>query len=108
VKFEEGETIAAASDPAQHSVLLLSGAVSVEIDDREIATETREGTFLGAISTLTGARRFATLRAKGPVWCCLFNEAELEQLVTCNPAIAVRMVRSMADRIASGPPRARG
>jgi len=108
VKFEEGETIAAVSDPAQHSVLLLSGAVSVEIDDCEVATETREGTFLGAISTLTGAPRLATLRAKGPVWCCLFNEAELEQLVTCNPAIAVRMVRSMADRIASGPARVCG
>lgn len=107
VKFEEGETIAQVNDPAQHTVLLLSGAVGVEIDDREVAIESREGTFLGAISTLTGARRFATLRAKGPTWCCLFNEAELEQLVTCNPAIAVRMVRSMADRIASGPPRHR-
>ena len=58
-------------------------------------------------ATLTGARRHANLRAKGPAWCCLFNEAELEQLVTCNPAIAVRMIRSMSDRIASGPPRHR-
>lgn len=105
VKFEDGEPLAAVSDPAQHTVLLLSGGVRVELDDRVVAEENREGTFLGAISTLTGAQRFATLRAKGPTWCCLFNEAELEQLVTCNPAVAVRMVRSMADRIASGPPR---
>ncbi len=107
VKFQDGETIAAVTDPAQHTVLLLKGAVCVEVDEREVAVETREGTFLGAISTLTGARRQATLRARGVTWCCLFNEAELEQLVTCNPAIAVRMVRSMADRIASGPPRHR-
>ena len=107
VKFLDGETIAAVTDPAQHTVLLLKGAVCVEVDEREVAIETREGTFLGAISTLTGARRQATLRARGVTWCCLFNEAELEQLVTCNPAIAVRMVRSMADRIASGPPRHR-
>lgn len=107
VKFEDGETIAAVNDPAQHTVLLLTGGIRVEVDDREVAIETREGTFLGAISTLTGARRQATLRARGATWCCLFNEAELEQLVTCNPAIAVRMVRSMADRIASGPPRTR-
>ncbi len=105
VKFEDGETIAAVSDLAQHTVLMLTGRVRVEMDGQVIATETREGTFLGAISTLTGARRSATLRAEGPIWCCLFNEAELEQLVTCNPAVAVRMVRSMADRIASGPPR---
>ena len=107
VKFEDGETIAGIADPAQHTVLLLRGAISVEVDEREVALETREGTFLGAISTLTGARRQATLRASGTTWCCLFNEAELEQLVTCNPAVAVRMVRSMADRIASGPPRHR-
>lgn len=105
VKFDDGETIAGVSDPAQHTVLLLRGRVAVEVDERQVAVETREGTFLGAISTLTGARRHAHLRADGPVWCCLFNEAELEQLVTCNPAVAVRMVRSMADRIASGPPR---
>lgn len=107
VKFEDGETIAAVTNPAQHTVLLLSGAVRVEIDGREVAIESREGTFLGAISTLVGARRQATLRARGATWCCLFNEAELEQLVTCNPAIAVRMVRSMAERITSGPPRRR-
>ena len=34
-------------------------------------------------------------------------KAELEQLVTCNPAIAVRIIRSMAGRIAGGPPRVR-
>lgn len=107
VKFEDGETIAAVSDLAQHTVLLLRGRIAVEVDDREVAIESREGTFLGAISTLTGARRRALLRACGPTWCCLFNEAELEQLVTCNPAVAVRMVRSMADRIATGPPRPR-
>jgi serine/threonine protein kinase len=107
VKFEDGETIAGIADPAQHTVLLLRGRIVVEVDDREVAIESREGTFLGAISTLTGARRQANLRAQGATWCCLFNEAELEQLVTCNPAVAVRMVRSMADRIASGPPRHR-
>ena len=107
VKFEAGETIARVADPAQHTVLLLRGSIGVEVDGVQVARESREGTFLGAISTLTGAHRHATLRAIGPAWCCLFNEAELEQLVTCNPAVAVRMVRSMADRIATGPPRHR-
>jgi serine/threonine protein kinase len=107
VKFEDGETITSVRDPAQHTILLISGAVAVQLDGRPLALETREGTFLGAISTFTGARREADLVARGETWCCLFNEAELEQLVTCNPAIAVRMVRSMADRIASGPPRPR-
>jgi hypothetical protein len=107
VKIEDGETIAGHMDPAQHTVLLLRGRIAVEIDDVQVAIESREGTFLGSISTFSGARCEATLRALGTTWCCLFNEAELEQLVTCNPAIAVRMVRNMADRIAMGPPRHR-
>ena len=107
MSVDDGEMIAGISNPAQHTVLLLRGQVSVEIDDVEVAIESREGTFLGAISTLTGARRQANLRAKGPTWCCLFNEAELEQLVTCNPAVAVRMIRSLSGRITAGPPRDR-
>lgn len=107
VRFEDGEMIAGVSNPAQHTVLLLRGQVSVVVNDVEVAIESREGTFLGAISTLTGARREADLRAKGPTWCCLFNEAELEQLVTCNPAVAVRMIRNLSGRIANGPPRDR-
>jgi CRP-like cAMP-binding protein len=51
--------------------------------------------------------REVTLRARGTVWCCIFNEAELEQLVTCNPAVAVRMIRTLAARLAEGPPRRR-
>ena len=70
--------------------------------------ETREGSLLGAISTLTGAPRGVTLRAEGTVWACLFNEAELEQLVTCNPSVAVRLIRNMAGRIVDGPARHRG
>ena len=46
-----------------------------------------------------------TLRADGTVWACIFNEAELEQLVTCNPSVAVRLIRNMAGRIAEGPAR---
>jgi CRP-like cAMP-binding protein len=90
-----------------HTFLLLKGSVRVERDGQVLDRETREGTFLCAVSTLTGVSREVTLRAEGPVWCCIFNEAELEQLVTCNPAVAVRMIRTLAGRLAEGPPRRR-
>jgi serine/threonine protein kinase len=105
VRFEHGEVLSGANDRAHHTLLLLQGRVRVELEDRLVDIETREGSFLGAISTLTGADRTVTLRADGPVWACIFNEAELEQLVTCNPAIAVRLIRNMAGRIAGGPAR---
>jgi hypothetical protein len=105
VKFEDGEALCGVGLQAHHTFLLLHGQILVERNGRVAAVESQEGTFLGAISTLTGAPRHVTLRAEGTVWTCLFNEAELEQLVTCNPAVAVRMIRNMATRIANGPTR---
>ncbi|MEM8908900.1 MAG: hypothetical protein AAGD05_13725, partial [Bacteroidota bacterium] len=59
--------------------------------DTLLDVERQEGAMMGMISTLTGAAREATIRARGTVWTCIFNEAELEQLVTCNSSVAVRM-----------------
>jgi len=105
VKFEDGELLSGAGEQAHHTMLLIEGVVRVERGGVVVAKEEGEGTMLGAISTFSGAPRRSTLRAEGTVWTCLFNEAELEQLVTCNPSVAVRLIRAMALRIASGPPR---
>ncbi len=105
VKYEAGDLISASGEATHHTFLLLQGEVEIERDGRVIDVETREGSLMSAISTLTGAARTVTMRAKGPVWVCIFNEAELEQLVTCNSSVAVRMIRTMANRIANGPPR---
>jgi serine/threonine-protein kinase len=107
VRFEDGEVLSSRGSQALHTILLLKGAVQVEADGVVADIEDQEGTLLGAISTLTGAPRDVTLRARGTVWTCLFNEAEFEQLVTCNPAVAVRMLRSLAKRLVDGPDRHR-
>jgi len=101
-KFEDGEVPSAAGQQAHHTLLLLSGRVRVERDSKLVDLEQFEGTLLCAISTLTGAESTVTLRADGPCWVCIFNEAELEQFISCNPSVAVRMLRSMATRIAAG------
>lgn len=105
VVFEDGDVISSPADATQHTHLLLSGQVRVEKGDKLIDIEKDEGSFLGAISTLTNTERRITLRAQGTVWTCAFNEVEFEQFITCNPSVAVRMLRSMAKRIASGPRR---
>ena len=106
-KFEDGEVIASHMSGGYHTYLLLSGEVVIEKGGREVDHEAREGSLLCAVSTLTGAPREATLRARGTVWTCVFNEAELERLITCNPSVAVRMLRTLAHRVAAGPPRPR-
>jgi serine/threonine protein kinase len=105
VKFEDGEVISGVGETAHHTFLLLQGEIAIERDGERIDVENREGMLVGAISTLTGAPRQVTMRAVGTVWTCIFNEAELEQLVTCNSSVAVRIIRMMATRIADGPPR---
>jgi serine/threonine protein kinase len=105
VKFADGEEISRGGVQTHHTYLLLRGQVAIERRGKIIAIESKEGTFLCAVSTFTGVRREVTLRALGEVWVCIFNEAELEQLVTCNPAVAVRMIRSLANRIAEAPSR---
>jgi len=104
-KFSDGEEISRSGFQSHHTYLLLRGQVAVERTGKLVAIESKEGTFLCAVSTFTGVPRTVTLRARGDVWVCIFNEAELEQLVTCNPAVAVRMIRSFANRIAEAPPR---
>jgi hypothetical protein len=105
VKFADGEEISRSGVRTHHTYLLLRGQVEVERREKIVAIESKEGTFLCAVSTFTGVPREVALRARGDVWVCIFNEAELEQLVTCNPAVAVRMIRSLATRIAEAPPR---
>jgi len=105
VKFADGEEISRSGVQTHHTYLLLRGQVAVERGGEVVAVESKEGTFLCAVSTFTGVPRTVSLRARGEVWLCIFNEAELEQLVTCNPAVAVRMIRSLANRIAEAPPR---
>lgn len=105
VKFSDGEEISSCGFQTHHTYLLLRGQVEVVRRGEVVAVESKEGTFLCAVSTFTGVPRQVTLRARGDVWVCIFNEAELEQLVTCNPAVAVRMIRSLTNRIAESPPR---
>jgi len=105
VNFEDGEVLSDMGETAHHTFLLIKGQVAIERNGQLINIEDREGQLMSAISTLTGAPRTVTMRARGTVWACIFNEAELEQLVTCNSSIAVRMIRMMATRIVDGPPR---
>ncbi len=106
-RFEAGEIISQAGVQAHHTYVLLRGSVAIEKNGEVIDTENREGTFLGEISTLTGSPQQVTLRATEDLWVCVFNESELERFITHHPAVAIRLLRSMAKRIAAGPPRQR-
>ncbi len=99
VHFDNGMEICHEGDPSHVAYVILQGSIEIERRGRILDVEEREGAFVGEISTLTGEFRTATLRARGQVYACTFNAAQLERLVTMNPAIGVRLMKSMAQRL---------
>lgn len=101
VRFDDGQVLCEEGEPSYVAWLLLKGCVQIERDGKVVDEEWREGTFLGEISTLTGRPRTATMRAKGTCYAAVFNGAELEKAVTLNPAVGIRLIKSMAERVAN-------
>ena len=103
VKFEAGEILCAEGEHSYYAFLLLRGTVVVSQSGRELTRVSREGSFLGEISAFTGTPRTASMHAAHEVFALVLNTAELERLVTANPAIGLRVIRSLAHRLAKLP-----
>lgn len=99
-RYSAGDILCREGERSYQAFLLLKGRVEVRRGDRHIITESREGVFIGEVATLIGGVRTATLAARGEVWVALFNAAELERFVTCNPAVGIRLIKSLAERVA--------
>lgn len=100
VRLRDGEALCEEAERSHHAWVLLRGRVRIEAGGRLLAHYDREGTFLGEVATLTGAARTASMRAEGEVWALLFNAAQLEDLVTRHPAVGIRMIHTLAARLA--------
>lgn len=96
--YSDGEVLCAAGEHAYHTYVLMSGTIRVELSDGMVLRESREGAFLGENATLTGQPRTATLVAEGNVWVLVFNAAEFEQFVVAYPAVAIRLIKTLARR----------
>lgn len=99
VVFQHGEYLAREGEFSHLTYVLLRGRVRIVKNGATLATETREGTFLGEVGTLTGQARTATMQAEGKVYARVMNASQLERFVTTNPAVGVRLIRSMAERL---------
>ena len=95
--------LCAEGEHSYYAFLLLRGTVRVEQFGREVTRVSREGSFLGEMATLTSMPRTASMRAAGTVWAVVLNAAELERFVTSNPAMGLRVIRSLARRLAKVP-----
>jgi histidine ammonia-lyase len=98
-RFEDGDYLCTEGDASYEAFVLVRGRVCIEKGGRRIAVDEREGTFVGELSTLTGTPRAASVRALGDVWVCAFNAAEFERLLAAHPAVGLRLIKLMAQRL---------
>ncbi len=96
--LKDGEILCSQGDSSLHAFVVVHGAMVVMRNGDLLATIDREGDFVGEIAALTGATRNATLVAKGDLWVRMLNAAQLESVIATNPALGVRLIRSMAGR----------
>jgi len=108
LRFDDGDVLCAEGEHSYYAFLLLRGTVVVERHGREVTRVTGEGSFLGEVATLMSLPRTATLRAAGAAWAVVLNAAELERFVTSNPAMGLRVIRSLARRLSKQPPSDKG
>ena len=100
LRMYENRDIICVEDSLTYEVyMLLHGTIDVTRSEETLFTETVEGTILGEVSALAGHPRTATLRASGDVILAIMNASELEQAARRIPALAVRIMKSLARRV---------
>ncbi len=97
-RLHHGEALCQQDEASYHAFVLIKGVVRILRDGEEVARLDREGEVIGEIAALTGERRNAAMIAEGDVWVRILNAAQLESVVSANPALGVRLIRSMASR----------
>ncbi|MDK2972955.1 MAG: eukaryotic-like serine/threonine-protein kinase [Candidatus Sumerlaeota bacterium] len=100
VRFQDGDYLIEERDSSYLAYVLLQGKLVVERGGVDIASVQHEGAFMGEIATLTGRVRTASVRAEGETICGVFNASELERIVVCNPAVGLRLIKTLAKRFA--------
>ncbi len=97
--FFEGEIICREGEKSFDVYILLEGEVEVFRHGELVDVESREGTIMGEVAALIGSPRTATLVAKGRTVLALLKAAEIEQAARAMPALAVRIMKSLAIRL---------
>lgn len=98
--FRIGETITREGDPSEGWFVLLNGRVGVVKRDLSITEFGIPGTVFGELGCFLNIPRTATLQALEPT-SLLFVKMDLDELILSHPAIAKRIILSLAGRIAT-------
>jgi len=78
--------------------VLLEGEAEVARKGKKLATR-RAGEFFGEIALVSNLPRIATVTTRKPVRALVIRDDELRALLRTEPAIAVKVLQAVADRL---------
>ncbi len=97
-RFDAGESIVSAGEPGHGFYLIVRGRAEVKRGDRTIRT-LGPGDYLGELALIRETPRTATVVAKDPTTCLVLTRWDFKGILDTNPAIAVRLLETVASRI---------
>ena len=100
VEFSAGHVIARQGEIGTGFFLVVSGRVRIVRDGQEAASM-GPGDFFGELSILDGKPRVAQVVATEPTVCLALASWDFEAVVTEQPAVALAVLRALADRLRS-------
>jgi CRP-like cAMP-binding protein len=98
VNVEAGRQLAHQGDPASEAFLVLDGEARADRDGEEIATF-GPGDFFGEMALLAHGDRTATVTATSSLSVRAFHKSEFEDLLERSPKVAVKILRTTAERL---------
>lgn len=97
-RFDAGAAIVSAGEPGHGFYLIVQGRAEVKRGDRAIRT-LGPGDYLGELALIRETPRTATVVAKDPTTCLVLTRWDFKGILDTNPAIAVRLLETVASRI---------
>jgi CRP-like cAMP-binding protein len=98
IEIEEGRELARQGEGASEAFLVLSGTASCQRDGEEVATF-GPGDFFGEMALLVHGHRTATIVATSPMSVRAFHVSEFDNLLDQHPKVAVKILRTTAQRL---------
>ena len=98
VHHQEGAALAREGEAGLGFFLIVDGTATVSVGGRTRA-KMGPGDFFGEISLLDNGPRSATVTADSPIHMLGLTQWVFKRLVESNPAIAMKMLKTMASRL---------
>src|SRR5919201_3059711 len=86
-------------EPGREFFVLLEGEAEVTRKGKKLATR-RSGEFFGEIALVSRVPRTATVKTSKPVRALVIRDVDFRALIRRTPAIAVKVLEALADRLA--------